>query len=290
MNTVSQTFNWNRFVAALKKEVVENSRLLLFSALGLYAFFTFFMILGNVFSHNPKMEEWEMMTNEMPQTFVLCVISFAVAIMASMAFKDLTTKKRRTSLFTSPSSTLEKFIVNVLIYIVGTFVALFVIAQLADLTRIAALKLFESDNFVVPGPINFFKSFNVEMGLSDIKTLGLDNGFNNLMTTAVTIGTVSSAIMYLLGAVIWPRLSLLKTYAVTFVIETILMIIIFIIVMIIYLCGGIHEFGDWCLGFMKSGNFLRVIIGLMVVQGVAFFALAWYLFKRKDVVSLKWWK
>lgn len=290
MNTVSQTFNWNRFVAALKKEVVENNRLLLFSAIGLYAFLTFVMILGNLISHNPKMEEWEMMTNEMPQTFVLCVISFAAAIMASMAFKDLTTKNRRTSLFTSPSSTLEKFIVNVLIYIVGTFVALFVIAQLADLTRIAALKLFESDNFVVPGPINFFKSFNVEMGLSDIKTLGLDSGFNHLLTTTIVIGTVSSAIMYLLGTVIWPRLSLLKTYAVTFVIETILMIVILIVVLIIYLCGGIHEFGDWCLEFMKSGNFLRVIIGLTVVQGVAFFALAWYLFKRKDVVSLKWWK
>ena len=93
MNTVSQTFNWNRFVATLKKEVVENSRLLLFSVIGLYAFFTFFMILGNLISHNPKMADWEIMTNEMPQTFVLCVISFAVAIMASMAFKDLTTKK-----------------------------------------------------------------------------------------------------------------------------------------------------------------------------------------------------
>ena len=171
MNTVSQTFNWNRFVAALKKEVVENSRLLLFSVIGIYAFFAFFMILGNLISHNPKMADWEMMTNDMPQTFALCVISFAAAIMASMAFKDLTTKKRRTSLFTSPSSMLEKFIVNVLIYIVGTLVALFVIAQLADLTRIAALKLFETDNFVVPGSINFFNSFIVKMELSDIKTL-----------------------------------------------------------------------------------------------------------------------
>ena len=37
MNTVSQTFNWSRFVATLRKELVENRRAILFSIIGIYA-------------------------------------------------------------------------------------------------------------------------------------------------------------------------------------------------------------------------------------------------------------
>ena len=48
----NQIFQWNRFLAALKKEVVENWRTLLFSTIGIYGILTRFMILGNLIFGN----------------------------------------------------------------------------------------------------------------------------------------------------------------------------------------------------------------------------------------------
>ena len=44
MNTVNQTFNWSRFMAALRKEIVENKRMLLFSVIGMYGLLSMIMI------------------------------------------------------------------------------------------------------------------------------------------------------------------------------------------------------------------------------------------------------
>ena len=286
MNTVNQTFNWKRFVAALRKEVVENKRTILFSTIGIYALLTVIMILGNLITETPG-EMDVVMSRRIPHTFVFMVQSFAICIMASMAFKDLSTKSGRTSLLTSPSSTLEKFLVNVLVYIVGTAVVLIVCAQLSDLTRIAALKLFETANFIVPGPINFLNSY--ALGSSVVNNFSVP-GFSDLLSACVLVSMISSASMYLLGSVIWPRLSLLKTYAAAFVIETILVIVVFVVILIVFLSGSIDAFAEWFVEFMKAGHFFRVMIVFSAIQAILFFGLSWYLFKRKDVVSLKWWK
>lgn len=288
MNTVNQTFNWKRFVAALRKEVVENSRTLVFSVIGIYAFLTFVMILGNIAMHSPEISS-KMMSMRTPQTVVFGLLSLVVCVMASLAFKNLTTKSGRTSYFTSPSSTLEKYLVNILIYVVGTIIAFFACAQLADLTRIAVLKLLESSDFVVPGPINFLGkisnlSFNMGANITD------GGEMNALMTATMYVSMISSAAMYLLGSVIWPKLSLLKTYAAGFVAETAFGIIALIAAVVVYMCGDIEAISHWFVNFIKSGNFFIMILTYSAVLGVLFTVLSWYLFKRKDVVSLKWWK
>ena len=48
MNTVNQTFDWSRFTAALRKELVENKRAILFTLLGTFGLLTIIMILGNL--------------------------------------------------------------------------------------------------------------------------------------------------------------------------------------------------------------------------------------------------
>ena len=48
MNTVNQTFDWNRFTAALRKELVESKRGILITLLSIYGLLTMVMIIGNV--------------------------------------------------------------------------------------------------------------------------------------------------------------------------------------------------------------------------------------------------
>lgn len=284
MNTVNQTFNWSRFTAALRKELVENKRMLLFSVIGMYGLLTMIMILGNLIGHNPDFYT-DPEFNFVPKVIVGTLATLVVCISASLAFKNLKTKAGRTHFLTSPSSTLEKFLVNVLIYIVGMTVAYFICAQLADLTRIAALWWFKSDSFIVPGPINFLNSVpETVRGFDELENV---NHITSFMSLAMWIGLIANAGLFLLGSVVWPRLSALKTFAALYAAEFVL----FLIAMPIALgFGDMQAFSQWFYDFVTGGRFSISMVIWTSVQAIVFFALAWYLFKRKDVVSLKWWK
>ena len=277
MNTVSQTFNWSRFVATLRKELVENRRAILFSIIGIYALLTIIMLLGNLTQHTPN-EILVIMTGKVPQLLVFMIFTVVVCVMSSMAFKGLTTKAGRTSLMMSPSSSLEKYIVNFLIYVVAMFVLFFACAQLADLTRIAVLKPFEDKNFVVPGPINFLNIFNLSAQSNDM---------TQWMAISMFIGTIANATMYFLGSVVWPRLSVLKTFVTIFIIQSVLLILF---VVFINMFSDPKAFGMWFSKYMRSGTFFQLSCVISTILAVVSIALSWILFKRKDVVSLKWWK
>ena len=282
MNTVNQTFNWSRFTAALRKELVENKRMLMFTVICIYGLLTLIMIIGNVVAGMSGEGIDEVFTEKMPQFFVGSILTFVVCVSASMAFKNLTTKPGRAAYLTSPSSTLEKFLLNILVYIVGTVVAYFVCAQLADLTRIAALWFFRGENFIVPGPINFLTSLTDMATAVEHPEIGMQG-----LGWTVILGLIANAGLYLLGSVIWPRLSFLKTFAALYAIEFALFILI---APFFAIFGDMQSFGLWVYDFIMNGKFSLSMIIVVCVQIVLYFGLAWYLFKRKDVISLKWWK
>jgi len=283
MNTINQTFNWSRFGAAIRKELLENHRIILFSVIGIYGLLTLFMLFGNLINHTPYEVEKELAQNN-PQSIVNLFFIFFLVVIASMAFSALNTKQGRTSMFMSPSSTLEKYLVNVLIYIVAMFVIFFVCAQLADLTRIAFLKPFEDDGeFVVPGPISYLGILNIAD--SNIPSEMQDFYFWSWLS--IILSVLSSVAIYFLGSVFWPRLSLLKTFGAIFVIQFVILILCAIFIPMLF---EKQVFSHWFNGFVRSGNLFRVLSLIEVILAVVAFALSWYLFKRKDVVSLKWWK
>jgi hypothetical protein len=284
MNTVNQTFNWSRFTAALRKEIVENKRALIFTLVCIYGFLSMIMIFGNLITNlggeEGIIESVDVM--KFPQVFVATVLTFVIIISASLSFKNLTTKAGRTNLFTSPSSTLEKFIINILIYLVGIFVAFFACAQLADLTRIAALWFFRGESLIVPGPINYLTIFN------DFASRYEEMGnFGTGMGWAFFISMISSGGTYFMGSVLWPRLSLLKTFAGLYALE----FIVFIIAApLFFLFADMETFGHWMFEVMLGGQLTKGMIIANIALVIVSFGLAWYLFKHKDVVSLKWWK
>ena len=153
MNTVNQIFDWSRFTATLRKEVVENWRPIVFTLLGVYGLLTMVMIIGNAISFDDAVSD-AMSETMVPQKVVYGILGFSIMIVASMAFRKLTSKTGRIDMMTSPSSTLEKFLVNGVVYVLGFVVAFLILAQLADLTRIAVMHIFGFQGFI-PGVINF---------------------------------------------------------------------------------------------------------------------------------------
>ncbi len=281
MNTVNQIFNWSRFTAALRKEVVENWRTIVFTILGIYLLLTVIMILGN-FIDSISDNIVSSLMNMVPQKTVFFMLTIALMVVASLSFRNLKSKNGRVALFTSPSSTLEKFLVNVLIYVIGSIVVFFACAQLADLTRIGILSLVGADDLIVPGPINFLSAINDTVtGIGSIEPVAKGMRWIFWLSLLATPG------MYLLGSVLWPRLSLLKTFAASQILSIVVMIIAFTLTNVLI---PEDEIANWLKNIVESGTFTNWIAISLGVQAVLYWGLSWYLFKRKDVVSLKWWK
>ena len=281
MNTVNQIFNWNRFTAALRKEVVENWRTIVFTILGIYLLLTVIMILGN-FIDSISDNIVSSLMNMVPQKTVFFMLTIALMVVASLSFRNLKSKNGRVALFTSPSSTLEKFLVNILIYVAGSIVVFFACAQLADLTRIGILSLVGADDLIVPGPINFLSAINDTVtGIGSIEPVAKGMRWIFWLSLLATPG------MYLLGSVLWPRLSLLKTFAASQILSIAVMIIAITLTNVLI---PEDEIANWLKNIVENGTLTNWIAISLGVQAVLYWGLSWYLFKRKDVVSLKWWK
>ena len=294
----NQIFDWGRFTAALRKEAVENKRQLLLVVVSIFLFFTVFMVMGNIISNSmtpmiasdPKGQQ---LIDLMPAILVMMCYSFIVMIVASLAFRNLTSKTGRVALFTSPASMTEKFTVNLVVYVIGAFVAFLVCAHLADLARIAILAPFKSKTFYVPGPMNFLSILTSSS--SDIMTITdffEDSGYTasnfKLMTIlAIFLGPA----MYFMGSVLWPRWAVVKTFAAQQVLNSVVNVLAGLIVASPILIGASWDKldklsnidGTKLMDAISLGNYISYAIALVCWYG------AWYLFKRKDVVSLKWW-
>ena len=276
MNTVmkNQVFNWSRFTLALRKEVVENWRQLVLAMAVLYAVLALLMVIGNWVSHGDDSPD----SIHVRYTIVFMCFSVSTVIMASLSFRGLMTKTSHTELLTSPSSMTEKFAVNVLVYVVGYIVAFFVIVQLADLTRVALLWPARSESLVVPGPINFLPLISKFVSAGELATV---MGRVDLFHAALYLGLIASPGLYVLGSVLWPKLSFLKTFAAVYVIE----MVIFVVGMIVMHVFDVHDVAMRILNNIQDGTLATTMLVATIVQLVLYWVLAWVVFRRKDVVS-----
>ena len=255
----NQIFNWKRFMATLRMELAENGRILLLIVVGIYLFFFIELTVTNLRGRG-------MYDNVHDPFFFLMFI----ALITSLGFSKLTTKGKRTDYFSMPSSTLEKYLVNTLVYVIGGLVAVHLCSYLADATRIAVLWPRQSDSFLVPG-------------LSAIPNTAIKwiepGGTLSLCIPLWVAHCLFLVSMYLIGSIVCPRYSFLKT--------TVVYILIIIILrigagLISGLSSGHLGIGDENMAWKTLHNAFPIAILCWVIGG--------YLFKRKDVISTKRWK
>jgi len=268
MNATNQIFNWKRFTATMRKEVAENWRLLVFVALGVYLWYTISMIISNVTTMSGTY-------NINPFFFVI-----VAAILAGGAYRQFTTRSGRTELLTSPSSTTEKFITNVLLYVVSAFIIFAVAFQLADITRYVVMLLINPKLGIESTvPNNLVENFNmIQNHVSYERTL----------VYTVLIETLGAGSVFLLGSVMWPHRSSIKTILAILLIQLSKIII-----------GGSYVFSKYgenlyILPKSALAYTLEMLANINMYFDILFFVLcwivAWYTVKHKDVITLKWWK
>jgi hypothetical protein len=173
-------------------------------------------------------------------------------------------------------------------------VAFFICVQLADLTRIAVLWFFRDEYLIVPGPINFLNlipdavdGFGIGSA-SELEGIGSASAVignpGKWFGINMYIGLLAGPGLFVLGSILWPRLSLLKTFAAVYGIE----IILGIIFMIVAINIDMETLGQWIIYHLEG--FVITLTIFSIIQGIIYWGLSWYLFKHKDVISLKWWK
>ena len=293
----NQIFDWGRFTAALRKEVVENKRQLILIAVSVFLIFLISMVLGNVLTYTifkAHGEIYKHFTDLVPIIIVTTCYAYIAMIVASLAFRNLTSQAGRVALFTSPTSTTEKFIVNLLIYVIGAFLMTLICALLASLVHIAVLTPFESKTFYVARPLNILSIMTSDspgntFSLTRIKDTLEGYGYSMMdFRWMILLGVILKPAIYFMGRVLWPRWAVLKTFAAERVID----IIISIIVMLIFAQPILYGISNDTLVDTDTSQ-LSTAINISnyinyVILAVCWYG-AWYLFKHKDVVSLKWW-
>ena len=259
MNATNQIISWNRFTATLRKELAENWRTLVLVSLGIFLWYTITMTISNLTNMSGS------------YTINPLVFTFVAAILAGMSFRRLTTTTGRVDLFSSPSSTAEKFISNLLIYVIGAFVIFVVSFQLADVARYVIMSFFNHKlGIESTAPTNLIES---------IKTIRNHTQENDMIIIAVAVET---------GSVLWPRRSVIKMATVLLSLTLVKLIVLAISLYNKY-GDNIDLLPDNMLNnFMNKAITVNLWIDAVIYVGC--FILAWYTIKHKDVITVKWWK
>lgn len=186
-------------------------------------------------------------------TFVYLMVT------ASMAFNDLNSPARRARTLMLPASTLERFAARALPAILIPPVLCAAGYFIGDMVRISITHyIFKAD--AIYHPMFVFKTLAM-----------LPASVNILVMSCIGV----NQICYLLGAVVWPRLSFLKTYALFQVIGA----VIAPILMIITATGWYH------VPVMDVNDTILTANILLMVMSVVLIVTAYYRYKEIEIVQ-----
>ena len=266
---MKDTFSISRFGLLLKKDFVENRTALVIGSFALFAGLSLLMILLSGFIESADKG------GSLIGFVASYLYAIGCAISVSLMFSQMRTKQGRISMFTLPATALEKFLEQMVVYILGFTIVYVVCVELGELVRCVVAPLVwgkESagvyiNHFAVLGTLK--DAFN-NPGIAQIGITG------SKIITVCVFGVVADLGIFTLGAVLWPKYSFIKTYAATYVIGT----VFFIMFILVASCIDISE----SMGETLFSEFIVVIIVLQVLVAVASFVGAYYLLKRKNVI------
>lgn len=195
--TVTNNFSIVRSLDVMKKIIVEQPRANIMKLILLFGVLSMISILVGTMSA----ESYDTFTESKVSdpainieiVFWTLLLFLFGSVYASTAFSKLSTRSGRISMISLPANSSEKFLAYWFIHTI-VFLVLFAAAiEFADALRVAILKLV----YPYSNSIHFIK---------------LSNFLNNNPLPVITFYLMYQS-FFLLGSIVWPRFSFLKTYA-----------------------------------------------------------------------------
>lgn len=251
---INNIFSWSRFCQLYRRDIVENWKVYLLSALAVFGVITIsFIIPATAFmAHFPLEEDFvrELSLLEMP--VILVSASILSTVVGSIAFRKLRTKQGKIADLMLPASHFEKFAVRWLNVVVLFHVALVLIFILADGARVMLLNLLYPEVSGIE-PLTISQALE----LAGAKEQVIFWLCYYLFTQAC----------YILGSAFMPSYSWIKTYAIMQVVSITLVSIVFMI------------FGLDALSIAALYKNLYLVIFFTIV----FWVLSYYRYKRTQL-------
>lgn len=266
------TFCRSRFWLYFKKEMTERKRFYMLMLLGLYGGLTLMMWYGNLISGVDEEISDDITGLGAGRIFIWSIGALITHVSASLMLAKLRTKPGRISMLTTPASMLEKYLVNILIYVVLIIPIYAICVQAADLTRFLLVKLTNPQVNVTP-PIDFC--------WGAVKSVW---NIHPLLLSLLILLNLLIVSFYTFGAVIWPKYSCVKTYAAMYVVTMAGLILLAIIT---HILPNIWDFISKCMNWLDGTGSL--IIANLALLGGSFLMFRWsyILLCRRDLQPLK---
>lgn len=257
MNTIYSEAKFGNFLKYVKFEFVQNRKPLLLSVVCIWAIYILIGILMGC-RHNGGGEGETVM-------FSLCA-QIISCIVASMAFVNMKTKEERIFSIMIPASVEVKYFTRWLAVVPVLFGILVVGFYLGDIARIAAFYFTSSDPMNYP---NYMKIFNP---WSEFKPTGVLN--SGLLSGFLFATFFLTQAVYFFGAILWPKLSFIKTFAALYVLQTILGLALM----------WIFKAFSFTLSLQVVDNLLWGIVVILIVITLLLYYLTYVWFRKSQVV------
>lgn len=187
---------------------------------------------------------------------------FMAGIFSSLMFSDMKTKAGRIGEIMLPSSVFSKYITRWLVFVPGLVILFFVSLYACDGFRILVFKL-TSDTAMSPAYTNFINPFALFNFVGPAKM-------------AVTLFFVAayflSQSIYMFGAILWPKLSFLKTMLAMWIIEWILA----------FAAVKVDDYVDFT-HLDSTMSLLWTIVGLEFALTIVLYYIGYWRFKNSSV-------
>ncbi len=189
------------------------------------------------------------------------VFSIGLTVLGSLTFSNLSSKKKRISALMIPASKAEKFILNVLVYLIGGTIALL---------------------------IGFFIGLGVcqiifgggEVTYDNVYSFFFNESASGTIITAFILWALLGNSIFALGSSLWPKLSWIKTWVVTMVVQW-----IGTIAMIILSTADI----SWYSFFMFWDGHLSLLkwtgISVLAILNIVCWVLAWWRYRNVQIIQ-----
>lgn len=261
-------FDGRRFMKLVKSEYTVNKGTYLkfiISTIGVFLAIAILACLG-IYDNRPVYEPAESISRIQAHNIIYLSVSgwlfcLGLTIFGSLTFSSMSSKKGRIATIMQPASMTEKFLLRMIIYLIGGVLMLIA----GFMTGVLVCQL------VYGGGRLMMENFGFFFSSADIPWK---------LTLAIILTILFGNSLYTLGSALWPRLSWLKTWVAVGCIQWIIGI---------FLISGIlssHFLGEIIRRMCYSpGAIAWWSISILILINLGCWALAWWRFRNTQIVQ-----